>query len=265
MDEAKVSGKDVKSSWQHYESMEFLSAHLRLPSNNNSERPTSTYGDDEDSQRFLEDSPQSSSLLSPINDQHIHKPEATSNHRTHSWSALPDSSQYKSADNSGLSSDIFQPAALQPTVPSYSSLFNRHLAPPFAQHPLWTMWANGLQQAQHMQQQQKLQTQTTSPLTGDSATAVKAEQETNLSDEEPQRKKAKTTDSKEINIQLSLKDIHPAEKYAEYHFCLSLAQMMERIPINQRPELKIKLIRQVSEALSLIESSIPSQQHEVPQ
>ncbi|XP_067936491.1 uncharacterized protein [Watersipora subatra] len=246
IDESKSIGREAKSNWQHYESMEFLSTHLRLPING-SGRSSSLPLDDDELQHYSEDSPPSN-ILSPQNtaDVSMTTPKVELDNRQNSlnsWS-MPSDIDKPRADQS----EQFKPLA---PPPHYPGLLSRAPAPPaFAHHPLWAMWSNSLAQAQAQQHQhiQNLSNGERQPTASASipSPAVSELAGCNDTESEPSAKRQKRG-AQDVNINVSLKDlVVPAEKYSEYHFCISLAQMMESVPMNHRADLKIKLIQMVT-------------------
>lgn len=250
LDEMRLSGREVKSSWQHYESMEFLANHLRLPSNGTDRGSSNNQPllEDDDSAVLRSDiSPTSVAMMSPASlaDQHNNmKQEAmrSQNIPPQPWSTNGDTDRLPARLAEGV--DSFPQSAAVP--PIYPNFFNRPNAPAFAPHPLLAMWANGLHQAnqQLTNQRPPLQTSTISNGSPNSEHSSSHDHEHDSSS----RKRKKTNPN--IDVTVSLKDMQPAEKYSEYHFCVSLAQMMEQVPASQRSELKIKLIQTVSSFLS---------------
>ena len=274
IDETKATGKEVKSNWQHFESMEFLSTHLRLASNNNIsvDRNSLATIDDDDSLKLSGDSP-TMPMMSPHHqlstDSNI-KQEMSLQPPTNEWTATntttePDKHNYQPGHSS--SSELYQHSAssLIPPPPSYpSSLFGRPVAPSLSHNPLWAMWANSMHQAtQHLNNLNSVRSVGNQPVLP--STSVSSPQEvqperpashkTDQAEEQSRPNKRKLSEDRpEINVQLSLKDIQPAQKYTEYHFCLSLAQMMEHVPMDRRPELKIKLIQMINESVNSYDS-----------
>ena len=256
IEETKTTGRESKSNWQHYEPMEFLATHLRLPSNSRdgggSRADSMNTMDDDDGQRYSDGSP--NGLLSPPSSLLADMPGIKSEH---AWANQDTTDQFK---------PLFAP-------PQYPMV--RALGPSFTQNPLWAaMWSSSLAQAQVQQQQaaaaaavaaQQLSSSAGSATASQreaadsenpSTTAATAGSEVNVCDDlppaesgemsaEPPVKKLKTP--QEVSINVSIKDILlPAEKYSEYHFCVSLAQMMENVPPENRADLKIKLIQMIT-------------------
>lgn len=243
IDESKSAGRDAKSNWQHYESMEFLATHLRLPANGTGR--SSSVGlqlEDDESQRYSEGSP-TNVLSPPVLPDLTAKIELDSrSQHINSWS-MPASDIDKTRNT--------EPGEFKPLVPPphYPGLLNRAPAPPtFTHHPLWAMWSNSIAQAQQQQQLQNLSNSQRHPVSSVSNPSPPASDVAVCNDTElePPTKKPRLT-HQDVNINVSIKDLTiPAERYSEYHFCVSLAQMMESVPVNQRPDLKIKLIQMVT-------------------
>lgn len=250
IDETKTTGREVKSNWQHFESMEFLATHLRLPING-SGRSSSVQLTDDDEQRYSEGSPPNQILSPPsLPDLSVTKTELDNKPANiNTWSLPSDNDKPRSTE----STEQFKPLA---PPPHYPGLLNRVTAPPpFPHHSLWAMWSNSIAQAhaqqQQQQQQQQLQTLNNNQRPPESTTshpspAVSDVAVCNEADSEPPTKKKRRL-SQDVNINVSIKDLAvPEEKYSEYHFCISLAQMMESVPAAQRPDLKIKLIQLIT-------------------
>lgn len=264
LDETKSTGKEAKSNWPYYESMEFLSSHLRLPCNNGSsntaDRLSLTNGDDEDSLKYSGDSP-TTSMVSPQhnpNDSSVKQEMMSQSQQPTEWpttTTQTDKQPYHSPHTSSELLNNISNSLISPT--SYSSaLFGRSATPAFTHNPLWAMWANNMQQAsQHLNNiraasSQQLYSSVSTSTPHEMSAEQSAERPEQAEEQRRGKRKRQHSDGQDINIQLSLKDIQPAEKYTEYHFCLSLAQMMENVPPNRRPELKVRLIQSINEAAS---------------
>lgn len=255
IDETKATGREAKSNWQHYESMEFLATHLRLPVNGSAERSSSIQLEEEESRQFSEGSP-NASMLSPPTLTDIANIKNELENRTQSlanWPTPPEIEKVRSQEQG----DPFKPLAPPPHYPGF---INRPSAPAaaaaFTHHPLWAMWSNSIAQAQAQAQHQQqhlnnLNSQQKPPISGSASNPASPPVSdiavcNDVESEPPKPKKAKKS-SQDVNINVSIKDFAvPAEKYSEYHFCMSLAQMMDSVPANQRPDLKIKLIQMVT-------------------
>lgn len=243
LEETKTTGRDAKSSWQHYESMQFLATHLRLPSNSSAGSESRSNGEG-DSQRYSDGSPQPGDVMSPPAHHNADIPEIK---HEQSWPPAPDvSEQFKT---------LFSP-------PQYPGFLANRPATAFTQHPLWAMWSNSLAQVQAQQQQQaaaaaavaqqqlsdmaaanQQQTEIDNPVSPSVSEIAVCNDVSETS--EPPVKKPKQ--QQEVNINVSIKDMMiPAERFSEYHFCVSLAEMMEHVPRQHRASLKIKLMQLVT-------------------
>lgn len=277
LDESKSTGKETKSNWPYYDSMEFLSSHLRLPCNNagsanTADRFSLTNGEDEDSLKYSGDSP-TTSLVSPPNNPNDSgiKQEMTTQSQATEWPTSTSQVDKQSYSSTQVNSEILNNnnSVLNPT--NYpSAFFGRPAAPAFTHNPLWAMWANNMQQAsQHLNNIRAASNQQMhSSATTSSPHQMIAEQppnQTEQREEESRRgkRKRRQSDGQDINIQLSLKDIQPAERYSEYHFCLSLAQMMEDVPPNRRPDLKVRLIQAITEASACHQNVHPAREDHI--
>lgn len=234
--------------------MEFLATHLRLPSNSRdggSRAECLTNGEDEDVQPYSDGSP--NGILSPP-------------------SSLPTELPTIKSEQSWTNQDIndqFKPLFTPPQYPGF--LANRTLGPPFTQNPLLAMWSNSLAQMQAQQQQQQVAAVAAAAaaqqqLNGSSTTSTSHREmdtdnrcspamsevavcdDTSTVEEQSSGPPAKIPKTQqEVSINVSIKDMMiPAEKYSEYHFCVSLAQMMENVPLEHRADLKIELIQMIT-------------------
>jgi len=232
LDECKAAGREplsIKSNWQHYDAMNFIAQHLRLPSNTNG-APS-------------EDGKISEDQLSPPNS--LQSPLETSEFKTEKTSA----EIWHPPTSDRRTSQEYHPALPPP-------YFNRLTAPPlsYPANPLWAMWTNG---AMRTPLPQSVPAETTRSQSLSPQLSPDSDKRAADTDSDQPKKRIRVT--KDVNINLSIRDIESVDpKYSEYHFCVSLAQMMERVPPSARVDLKIKLMREVAESIVHVSASVPS-------